>query len=185
MARTTRIFALALLAVGLLNLAGCQPTTPSPIPTQAILDMEQSVFDQINAERATAGLDELVMDEAIRKAARAHSADMVARGFFDHVNPDGHGPAWRLDHAGIVYVSAGENIAFTNSPTPGDTAVTGWMASPLHRDNILRPQYDRTGLGVATDGAGGFYFTQDFIGTTAKSGEEPVFDYSEPLAIIE
>jgi uncharacterized protein YkwD len=147
--------------------------------------MEVDVFNRINKERVAGGLSALVMDETMRAVARGHSEDMIARGFFDHVNPDGLDPFERLDAACVDFVSAGENIAWNTFPNPAEEAVRGWMASPHHHDNIMRAQYNRTGIGVATDGNGAYYFTQDFIGTEAKSGEDPVFDYSEPLAITE
>ncbi len=183
MTRAMTLLGLTLLAAGTLSLAGCTPKIPDTHPTPAILAMEQSALDAINSQRTAAGLSALVMDETIRAVARAHSEDMVARAFFAHVNPDGRDPFQRLDAAGIKYVSAGENIAWNNTSTPVDTAIAGWMASPPHRANILRPQFNRTGMGVAADGHGGYYFTQDFIGTVAKSGETPVFDYGDPLAM--
>ena len=62
---------------------------------------------------------------------------------------------------------------FSVSRTPGGQA------------NILRAQFNRTGFGVAVDGVGAYYFTQDFIGTVAKSGETPVFTYSGSPAAAE
>jgi uncharacterized protein YkwD len=174
------LLGLTLLTAATLNLAGCPPKTPDTTPPQAILDMEQNAFALINNERTTASLTALVMDEDVRKVARAHSEDMVARGYFSHVNPDGLDPFQRLDAAGISYVSAGENIAMNNSSTPAETAVAGWMASVPHRANIMRAQFDRTGMGVAVNSAGDYYFTQVFIGTVAKSGEEIVLFYEEP-----
>lgn len=175
MRSTMALLGLALLAAGGLSLAGCKPTVPGADPPKAVLDAEQGTLDLINGERAAAGLAALVMDEDARKVARAHSEDMVARDFFSHINPDGLDPFQRIDDAGIPYVSAGENLAWNNAATPAETAVSGWMASPPHRANILRPQFDRTGMGVAVKGLGTYYFTQVFIGTVAKSGEQTVF----------
>ena len=42
------------------------------------------------------------------------------------------------------------------------TAVTGWMGSKGHRENILKSSYDRAGLGVAIAEDGKVYFTQNF-----------------------
>jgi uncharacterized protein YkwD len=175
MTRVITLLGLILLAAGTPGLSGCKPTVPGADPPKAVLDAEQGTLDLINGERAAAGLSALVMDEDARKVARAHSEDMVARGFFSHTNPDGLDPFQRIDAAGIPYVSAGENLAWNNAPAPAESAVTGWMASPPHRANILRPQFDRTGMGVAVKGLGTYYFTQVFIGTVAKSGEQTVF----------
>ena len=184
MTRTMTLLGLTLLAAGILNIVGCsKPTVPKTHPTPAILALEQDAFDRVNAERTAAGLSALVMDEDLRAVARAHSEDMVARGFFAHVNPDGRNPFQRMGAAGLKYVSAGENIAMNNFANAAQKAVEGWMASPPHRANILHTQFNHTGMGIAVSSTGVYYFTQDFIGTEAKSGEKPVFDYSEPLAI--
>lgn len=42
-------------------------------------------------------------------------------------------------------------------------AVAGWMASEEHRDNILKSEYDRSGIGVAVNGDHA-YVTQIFTG---------------------
>ncbi len=43
----------------------------------------------INAERRTRGLAVLASNGKLARAARHHSADMVARGYFAHTSPDG------------------------------------------------------------------------------------------------
>jgi len=40
--------------------------------------------------------------------------------------------------------------------------VQGWMDSPGHRENILRPEYRETGIGVWRTG-NTYYFTQLFM----------------------
>lgn len=181
MTRKTLHLGLILLAAGVLNLAGCPPPTQPAELTQAILDMEQHVLDLVNDERVARDLPALVMDGRVREVARAHSEDMVARGFFGHTNPDGLNPAQRFAAAGIAYSSMGENVAMNNNFAPAETAVAGWMLSASHRDNILRTQYNRAGVGVASAGLGLYYFTLDFIGSDAKSGEEEVLYQDKPL----
>ncbi len=51
----------------------------------------------------------------------------------------------------------GENI-----PQPVPTAIDGWMKSPGHRDNILRPIFTQTGVGVWQEGDK-YYITQLFL----------------------
>ena len=41
-------------------------------------------------------------------------------------------------------------------------AVTGWMNSPGHRENILRPVFRTEGIGVAVSAEGKVYVTEDF-----------------------
>jgi uncharacterized protein YkwD len=148
------------LAAVLTGISGCVSN-----PVQGI---ENRAFDLVNQERTKAGLEPLVMDDALRGVARAHSEDMVTRHFASHDNPDGINPFQRLDAAGIPYAFAGENIAWNDFSTPAEAAFGGWMGSAEHSGNILRAQFTRTGMGVAADGAGGYYFTQVFIG-----GDQP------------
>ena len=165
---------------GSLVLAATVSAVFSGCVSRQITSTEDRAFDLVNQERVKAGLAPLVMDEAVRRVARAHSGDMAERNFFSHVNPDGLNPFQRLDAAGIDYGWAGENIAWNNFADPAQAAVDGWMASPGHRENILRPQFTRTGMGVAPDGAGGFYFTQVFIGSGAKAGDGATLFCGDP-----
>lgn len=135
-----------------------------------IAAMEMDAFDLINDERATEGVEPLVMDADLRAVARAHSEDMVERDFFAHNNPDGESPFDRIHAAGLEYSAAAENIAWNSFSDPVATAVDGWMGSAGHRTNILNPVYTHTGMGVADNGEGGFYFTQVFTLPLEKGG---------------
>ena len=185
MARKTLHMGLILLAAGVLNLAGC-PLPAQPVAlSQAILDMEQRVLDQVNEERSARGLTVLVMDEALREVARAHSEDRVARGFFSHINPDGQDPFDRMADAGITYSWAGENLAMNNTRPQADVAVASWMISESHRENLFLAQFNRAGVGVAGTSAGLYYFTMDFIGTDDKSDDAPQPWREESLEPVE
>jgi uncharacterized protein YkwD len=126
--------------------------------------LEQQAFDLINDQRVLNGLPPLVWADDVAAVARAHSQDMVDRGFFDHINPDGLDPGQRLAAAGIANLGWAENIAkIFNTGDPADRAATGWMSSAGHRANILNPAYDESGMGVVLGGDGYWYFTQVFI----------------------
>ena len=160
-------------------------TDPGSEPTQAILDLEEKAFDLVNDEREAAGLSRLDMDIALRTVARQHSRDMVDRNFFDHENPDGESPFDRLDNAGIGFRMAAENIAWNNFPNPAETAVDGWMESEGHRRNILTASFSHTGMGVASNGEGGYYFTQLFVDPAkGATPADAVVLYFEPLSIV-
>lgn len=113
-----------------------------------------------NAERSKKGLNPLALDTNLTKAADAHSADMISRGFFDHVNPDGKSPFERLAAAGAEYWFAGENIA-AGQKNAAD-AVKDWMNSDTHRQNILNPAFKSTGISVRRGGEHGTYWVQEF-----------------------
>ncbi|MGA4838463.1 CAP domain-containing protein [Streptomyces sp. G45] len=115
-----------------------------------------------NGHRAAAGLGPLAPDPRLAAAAQGHSADMVARGFYAHTAPDGSEPWDRAAAAGSTHRRIGENIACgQRSPTE---VVTGWMNSPGHRANILKPSFTHLGVGFVGGGAAGTYWTQLFGG---------------------
>jgi len=120
---------------------------------------EEKMLELINVERTKRGFKPLVMDNALRELARAHSGDMFARGFFAHVNPDGLDPFQRMAEAKIRYLIAGENLAL--APT-AEMAHGGLMNSPGHRANILTPGFGKVGIGCIDGGKYGKMFSQEF-----------------------
>jgi uncharacterized protein YkwD/uncharacterized membrane protein required for colicin V production len=120
---------------------------------------EQAMLDLVNQERTSRGLVALTMDEPLRDVARAHAADMFARGYFAHDTPEGVDPFDRMSAAGILFGIAGENLAL--APTL-DMAHNGLMNSPGHRANILRPEFRKVGIGVLDGGIYGKMWVQEF-----------------------
>ncbi len=64
-----------------------------------------------------------------------------------------------MQAGGVSFILAGENLAV--APTIS-IAHKGLMDSPGHRENILRPQFHRVGIGAARGGRYGIMFTQNF-----------------------
>jgi len=120
---------------------------------------EDEMLQLVNYERQKAGLQPLVMDNLIRNVARAHSMDMVQKGYFAHQDLSGVTPYERMVLANVNFKIAGENLAL--APTI-DLAQIGLMNSPSHRENILDPEYGRIGIGVIDAGPYGLMITQDF-----------------------
>ena len=114
-----------------------------------------------NAARADEGVPPLTCDAELAAVARAHSADMCARDYFDHNNPEGESPGDRVSNAGLSHRGIGENIAAGNA-TASETHQQ-WMNSSGHRGNILNPDYTLIGIGHA-ECPNGFrhYWTQVF-----------------------
>jgi uncharacterized protein YkwD len=117
------------------------------------------MLEMLNAERTRRGLRPLHPDPALTQVARAHSRDMLARGYFSHTSPDHADPFDRLRLAHVAFLTAGENLALAPDL---QTAHDGLMNSPGHRANILRPQFGRVGIGVLDAGRHGLMVTQDF-----------------------
>ncbi|SEL01058.1 CAP domain-containing protein [Nonomuraea pusilla] len=122
---------------------------------------ENEVVRLTNEERAKGGCKPLKHDPRLREAAYGHSADMAARGYFDHTSQDGRDVMDRIRAAGFTGGSAwAENIAM-GQPTPA-AVVKGWMTSTGHRANIMNCSYTLIGVGAAKDAKGQIYWTQDF-----------------------
>ncbi|NUH37958.1 TerD family protein [Streptomyces samsunensis] len=131
-----------------------------PFTPDGLLRLTSEVIALTNAERAAARLAPLAPDPRLAAAAQAHSDDMVARDFYSHTGPEGHQPWDRARAAGATHRGIGENIA-CGQRSPAEV-VRGWMDSPGHRANILKPDFTHIGVGHATGSRAGTYWTQVF-----------------------
>jgi uncharacterized protein YkwD len=127
---------------------------PQPRP-----DLEARMLQLVNEERKAKGLGALQPDPELTQVARAHSRDMLVRGYFSHVTPEGKDPFDRMRQANVKYLSAGENLAFAPTLPQAHQAL---MHSPGHRANILRPAFGRVGIGIMDAGRRGEMVTQEF-----------------------
>jgi uncharacterized protein YkwD len=135
-----------------------KPVTEPDVP--APLGVRGDLRDCANSERAKVGLKPLKDNPILDIAAQAHVLDMKVRSYFAHDTPEGQSPFDRIDalYKGLNPLTwMGENIAMGFA----DAASTcvGWMNSPGHRANILRPQFTEIGTGWI-DG----YAAQEFGG---------------------
>lgn len=99
-----------------------------------------------NEQRGIKGLSPLSQNKILDQAALAKGQDMLSQGYWSHFAPDGTSPWSFFSKFGYSYRFAGENLArdFTNA----DTAVSAWMNSPTHKDNILSSRYKEIGIGI-------------------------------------
>lgn len=106
---------------------------------------EVAGMQALDAMRIMCGLRPLLYDLKLCDAARGHSADMEARGFFSHDSPvPGKATPW--DRAKLAGTTAsGENI-YMGSGSPVN-ALKGWFLSPGHHKNMLNDSNTRQGLG--------------------------------------
>lgn len=122
-------------------------------------DLEHQMLLLVNIERKKRGLKLLNADEQLKKVARAHSADMLTRGYFSHNTPEGKDPFERMKQAGITYKKAGENLAYASTLAE---AHKGLMKSPSHRAAILNKSFGRIGIGIVDGGKNGLMISQEF-----------------------
>ncbi|MFF9020350.1 CAP domain-containing protein [Streptomyces eurythermus] len=136
------------------------PTTAAPsapAPAAPASGVAAEILRLVNAERNKVGCQPLILNPALTKAAQDHSADMAAHQNMSHTGSDGSDPGLRITRAGYAWSSYGENVAY--GYTTAEQVMTGWMASPGHRANILNCGFQEIGVGLAQPGS---YWTQDF-----------------------
>jgi uncharacterized protein YkwD len=137
---------LSLLASLAILIAPAVSQAASKVAYQA--SSEQQVLVLLNQIRAQHGLGSLTASAPLQNAARAHSANMLQRSYFDHNGPDG---TWDARIARYLKSPlTGETIAW-GSGSYGSAAgiVSMWMHSPPHRAIILTAGLHRVGLGLA------------------------------------
>ncbi|MGV8978446.1 MAG: CAP domain-containing protein [Cellulomonas sp.] len=129
------------------------PATPAAPSLTTDEQFAARLVELTNVERSTAGLPALATSSCATAQAAARAAVLVAQGRFQH---DPLGPILAACGGGSV----GENLALGYRTPEAMTA--GWMASPGHRENILRG-YTSIGIGCVT-GSSGVLCSQVFLG---------------------
>jgi uncharacterized protein YkwD len=163
------IFSIATTLLGIATTAQAALNTPQPscssivhtesqpqlIAHLTMNSLELGVYDRINQYRQSLNLQPLGIDPVVSAQARAHSEEMARTGNFKH----------RVESSAqkLAYPIAAENIATSKGyPQPDLIAVQDWIASPKHQHNAVG-RYNLTGIGVAQNTKGEYYFTQIFI----------------------
>lgn len=126
---------------------------------------ERTLLAAVNDVRGAHNLRPLQVDKTLVRAARDYSATLIRRDVFTHGSL---GP--RLSRYGVRGPTYGENLAWgKGGAATARGIVRGWMASPGHRANLLRPGWTRIGIGSRTgtfQGYGGAtVVTADFAGS--------------------
>lgn len=98
----------------------------------------------VNTERSDASLPPVAGDEALHRAAQAHSEDMARRGFLDTLTPDSTSAEGLAARAGYP----GQASALVYSGPTSIAAVAAWMAGPA-RALLLSPHLSHLGIGLA------------------------------------
>jgi len=106
---------------------------------------EDNILRLINKERTYRGIPSLEVRDELRDASINKSSDMLTRNYFEHY-AFGLAPWDFITDAGYDYLYAGENLAMDFDTSEG--MVRSWMQSTTHRNNILNPDFDETGIGV-------------------------------------
>lgn len=100
----------------------------------------------------------------LAQLARNYSWQMAEKNFFSHTGADGSTPNQRVRVGRVSFWVVAENLlkSPTNISQPGNVAVESWLKSPQYRQNILRPVFTQTGVGVWRTG-NTYYITQLYL----------------------
>ena len=109
--------------------------------------MAKEVLTILNQRRAEQGLAALTWDNNLATVAKVRSVEIVSS--FSHTRPDGRNFYTALDDARINYGWGGENLAC--GQTSASVAMSEWMASQSHKDNILRSDFKKVGIACYYD----------------------------------
>lgn len=106
----------------------------------------EELLASTNAKRIEAGKGTLSLNPTLSHAAAAKANDMFTYNYWAHNSPSGKTPWDFIVGSGYTYTLAGENLAKNFANSGG--VVDAWMASPTHRDNILKGGYQDVGFAI-------------------------------------
>jgi uncharacterized protein YkwD len=147
--RAVRFVAFVVAVVGLWVVASPAGAS-SQRPAASLSTLEQGVLTDINALRKEHGLAPLRLSARLSAAARQHSAEMAARGYFSHDSANGSSFDKRIARyypiGGSHYWSVGENLLWSSPDVDAGGALDMWWNSPEHRKNMLTARWREIGL---------------------------------------
>jgi uncharacterized protein YkwD len=135
---------------------------PLSVAASMGMDPDKIVKDLPELEKILReGLPPVTFNGNLYDAARAHTQDMFAHGYYSHDSPDGRGYDARIRNSGYPAVTTGESLGmlcFANFINPGDAVrhLFEYMfwdelnPSRTEKRNILDPRLKEAGVSVDT-----------------------------------
>ena len=130
----------------LLLLAGLLGLLASPWAALAgyVLSSEEALIADYMVNDPNQGRPSMQLDPILSRVARERAADLAARNYFAHTNPDGYAANALVRQAGYVlptWWGTGLTDNYIESIAAGRSSAADtwadWMASPPHRTHIL------------------------------------------------
>lgn len=133
-------------------------------PLGTLVGAEAQTLDRVNQVRHEHHLIRLKASPELARVARDHAEEMAREGYVSHVNTAGQNPLDRVRAAGIGgFRLLAENIGASDEG--GDrleAVVREWLRSPVHRENLLNPAFNTTGVAVVETPTGRTLYVQLF-----------------------
>ena len=121
--------------------------------------VERKVLDLVNrvrtkgvkcGDRYHSATHPVRWSSSLAEAALSHSSDMAKRESMDHAGGDGSDPGRRIARAGYRWMTCGENVG--EGFTTPEEAVSAWLRSAGHCENIMNPVFREAGAAYARSG---------------------------------
>ncbi len=139
---------------------GCIYIDDSEIPLSSTLgyDVYQTklaldTVNKLNKVRQEYGLSELKWTDSLNVASMIRAKECSVK--WSHTRPNGQ-DYWTVDSKHVY----GENLAYGYETA--DAAISAWMGSPSHRDNILYSEFKTIALAVYKAEDGNYYWATEF-----------------------
>lgn len=126
------------------------------------------ILEFMNAERAARGVRSVSRDPALDQKAQAWAEKLAAEARMYHSS----------SYAGmsVGYRSAAQNLAYQDNSLSAAQAHNMWMASGVHRKNILDPDFSNVGIAIVCSVASGKPYVMavvEFGGDGSPSNSTP------------
>lgn len=136
--------------------------------------LNHQVLVAVNRFRAAHGLVALRESRGLDRSARQHSLEMGRLGYFAHDSPDGTSFWQRIQRYypdDASYWSVGENLVWRAPSLSARKALSLWIASPPHLQNLLSGEWRQIGVSaVSVAHAPGVYGGTHAVIITADFG---------------
>lgn len=123
---------------------------------------QTEILDATNALRKENGQGDLTLDSKLTWAAQARAEEIAESGRFEHVRPDGSSVETVVEFDGPS--SFGENLHRNKGygAQTAQIAMDRFTNSPEHYQNLVGPDYNYIGIGIAQDAEGRWIICQLF-----------------------
>lgn len=139
-------------------------------PTGFKLTCEEARFVVLlNLYRQSNGLATLKVSQGATRSSRFHGLDMIEKNYFSHTEPNGR--TFNVRASAFGYSAWAENIAAGNALA--SNTFCQWKNSAGHNANMLG-SHQTTGIGRATGGGYGYYWSSNFGPSAPDVINEPL-----------
>lgn len=114
---------------------------------QDLEKLRKEMLVRVNEVRREARARELRRHPTLDSIAQRYAEDMLVRGFYGHLSPEGQDVGDRANTGHYAYCKVGENVASGQASV--EKVMDGWVESPEHYKNLADRDFQEIGIGFA------------------------------------